>query len=143
MGAPDPFDMQATRLPLANDARRYTQSTMSYISIEGLAVAIGELLTLGSEKIKAHAGSLAALLLEELEGSGWTSFRPLGTRSASAHIIALEHPRGSVERAVESLREANIICGSRNDRIRISLAHFNDENDIRSLAQALRHGLPL
>ncbi len=35
MGAPDPFDFEATRLPLAGDARRYTQSTMSYVSLKG------------------------------------------------------------------------------------------------------------
>ena len=75
MGAPDPFDMQATRLPLANDARRYTQSTMSYVSLKGLTVAIAELLAMGPERIEAHAASLATLLIEELDGSGWTPLR--------------------------------------------------------------------
>ena len=140
MGAPDPFDMQATRLPLANDARRYTQSTMSYISIRGLTVAIGELLDLGSEKIEAHAKSLARLLVDELDGSGWTPYRSIDDKAASAHIITLGHPGGGVENAVKALRDANIICGSRNGRIRISLAHFNDENDVRSLVQVLRQG---
>ena len=140
MGAPDPFDMQATRLPLANDARRYTQSTMSYISIRGLTVAIGELLDLGSEKIEAHAKSLARLLVDELDGSGWTPYRSIDDKAASAHIITLGHPGGGVENAVKTLRDANIICGSRNGRIRISLAHFNDENDVRSLVQVLRQG---
>ena len=140
MGAPDPFDMQATRLPLANDARRYTQSTMSYISIRGLTVAIGELLDLSAEKIKAHAKSLARLLVDELDGSGWTPYRSIDDNAASAHIITLGHPGGGVENAVKTLRDANIICGSRNSRIRISLAHFNDENDVRSLVQVLRQG---
>jgi len=49
MGAPDPFDMQATKMPLAHDARRFTQSTMSYISMSGLTVALGELLAMGAE----------------------------------------------------------------------------------------------
>ena len=140
MGAPDPFDMQATRLPLANDARRYTQSTMSYISIRGLTVAIGELLDLGSERIEAHAKSLARLLVDELDGSGWTPYRSIDDKAASAHIITIGHPGGGVENAVKTLRDANIICGSRNGRIRISLAHFNDENDVRSLVQVLRQG---
>ncbi|MEE8262455.1 MAG: aminotransferase class V-fold PLP-dependent enzyme, partial [Gammaproteobacteria bacterium] len=77
MGAPDPFDMQATRLPLANDARRYTQSTMSYVSLTGLTVGIGELLAMELEKIEAHARSLASLLVEELDGSGWAPFRSI------------------------------------------------------------------
>jgi selenocysteine lyase/cysteine desulfurase len=140
MGAPDPFDMQATRLPLANDARRYTQSTMSYISMRGLTVAIGELLALSLEEIEAHAKLLARLLVDELDGSGWTPYRSIDDNAASAHIITLGHPGGGVENAVKTLRDANIICGSRNSRIRISLAHFNDENDVRSLVQVLRQG---
>ena len=46
MGALDPFDMQATKLPLAEDARRFTQSTMSYVSLSGLTVALGDLLAM-------------------------------------------------------------------------------------------------
>lgn len=33
MGAPEPFAYDATSLPMADDARRYTQSTMSYTSV--------------------------------------------------------------------------------------------------------------
>ncbi len=40
MGAPDPFAMDAQQLLLAPDARRYTQSTMSYISMAGLTAAL-------------------------------------------------------------------------------------------------------
>ncbi|MGR3343580.1 MAG: aminotransferase class V-fold PLP-dependent enzyme [Paracoccaceae bacterium] len=140
MGAPDPFDMQATKLPLANDARRFTQSTMSYISMTGLTVAIGELLVMGASKIEAHAQSLARLLDDELKGTGWTPFRSIEDRSASAHIIALENPAGDVDNTLKALREANIVCGSRNGRIRVSMAHFNNENDIRALAKILRKG---
>jgi len=140
MGAPDPFDMQATRLPLANDARRYTQSTMSYVSMKGLTVAIAELLAMGLGRIETHAESLARVLVEELDGSGWTPFRSIDDKSASAHIITLGHSEGGVENAVKVLRDAKYICGSRNDRIRISLAHFNDEDDVRSLVQVLRQG---
>ncbi len=138
MGAPDPFDMQATRLPLANDARRYTQSTMSYVSLRGLTVAIAELLAMGPQMIEAHAESLATLLVEELDGSGWTPFRSIEDKAASTHIITLGHPGGGVEATTKALRDANIVCSNRNNRIRISLAHFNDENDVRSLVQVLR-----
>ena len=140
MGAPDPFDMQATRLPLASDARRYTQSTMSYVSLKGLTVAIAGLLAMGLERIEAHAQSLATLLVEELDGTGWTPFRSIDDQAASAHIITLGHPGGGVEATMRALRDARIVCSNRNARIRISLAHFNDENDVRSLVQVLRQG---
>ncbi len=97
MGAPDPFDMQATKLPLANDARRFTQSTMPYICMSGLTVALGELLAMSAEKIEAHAQSLARLLDEQLRGTGWTPFRSIENRAASAPIIALVNPAAEAE----------------------------------------------
>ncbi|MBL4768065.1 MAG: aminotransferase class V-fold PLP-dependent enzyme [Rhodobacteraceae bacterium] len=127
MGATDPFDMQATRLPLAVDARRFTHSTMSYMTISGLTVAISELLALGSENIEAHARTLAASLNEALTGTGWTPYRPIDDKAASAHIITLGNPSGDVEKTLKLIRDANIVCSSRNGRIRVSIAHFNDE----------------
>ncbi|MGB7464747.1 MAG: aminotransferase class V-fold PLP-dependent enzyme, partial [Candidatus Acidiferrum sp.] len=55
MGASDPFGFDATSVSLANDARRYTQSTMSYASVAGLTVAVEQLLSLGQARIEAHA----------------------------------------------------------------------------------------
>ena len=138
MGAPDPFDFQATKLPLADDARRYTQSTMSYISLRGLTVAISELLFLGLSAIETHAAALARLLVENLEGSGWTPFRAIEDKAASGHIVSLSHNGGGIESAIEALRSKHIVCGSRNGRIRVSLAHFNDESDVNALIQVLR-----
>ncbi|MCJ8325091.1 MAG: aminotransferase class V-fold PLP-dependent enzyme [Rhizobiales bacterium] len=138
MGAPDPFDMQATKLPLADDARRFTQSTMSYISMAGLTVALGELLSMGAVNIEAHAQSLAKLLDEELKNTGWTPFRSIDDKAASAHIITLGNPTGNVENTLMTMRNANIVCGSRNRRIRVSIAHFNDETDIQALVKILQ-----
>jgi len=138
MGAPDPFDFQATALPLAEDARRYTQSTMSYVSMTGLTVAITELLALGLGAVETHADALAALLVEELEGAGWTPYRSLGDKAAASHIITLTHRDGTVEAALKALQAAKIVCGSRNNRIRVSLAHYNGESDLRSLARVLQ-----
>ena len=140
MGAPDPFDMQATKLPLANDARRFTQSTMSYMSMAGLTVSLDELLTMGAKNIEAHAQSLARLLDEKLKGTGWTPFRSTDDKAASAHIISLGNPAGNVENTLLKIRNANIVCGSRNRRIRVSIAHFNDENDIQTFVKILQQG---
>jgi len=141
MGAPDPFDFEATRLPLAKDARRYTQSTMSYVSLKGLTVAISELLAMDLDAVEAHAVSLATLLAEELEGSGWEPFRSADDKAASPHIITLSHQDGGIEAVEKALRDENIVCGSRNSRIRISLAHYNDESDVRTLTRVLRRVL--
>ena len=136
MGALEPFEFDATSVSLANDARRYTQSTMSYASMAGLTVAVEQLLSLGEARIEAHARKLAAMLVSEASEYGWQPFRSLGDPAASPHIISLGHPRENVQAVVESLRGHNIVCGIRGGRIRISLAPYNDASDVNTLIEA-------
>ena len=138
MGAADPFELQATRLPLAPDARRYTQSTMSYISIVGLGVAIEELLRMEPSRIQGHAEALSAVLLDGLEGTGWHPYRPLTDPAASPHIVTLAHPKAAAEATLQALLQAKIICSLRNGRVRLSLAHYSDEADVAAVVEALK-----
>ena len=137
MGAADPFGFDATSVSLANDARRYTQSTMSYVSMAGLVVAIEQLLSLGETRIEVHARSLAAMLASDVSKYGWRPFRSVGDPAGSPHIISLGRPRESVQAMVVRLRSQNILCGTRGGRIRISLAPYNDASDVDTLVEAL------
>jgi cysteine desulfurase / selenocysteine lyase len=136
MGASDPFGFDATSVSLANDARRYTQSTMSYVSMAGLMIAIEQLLSLGEARIEAHARRLAAMLISDASKYGWQPFRSVSDPAASPHIISLGHPRESVQAIVERLRSHNIVCCTRGGRIRISLAPYNDASDVNTLIEA-------
>ena len=136
MGASDPFEFDATSVSLASDARRYTQSTMSYASMAGLTVAVEQLLSLGQARIEAHARMLAAMLVNGASNYGWQPFRSLGDPAASPHIISLGHPRENLQAILESLRGQNIVCGIRGGRIRISLAPYNDASDVNALIEA-------
>jgi len=137
MGAPDPFGFDATSLQVAADARRFTQSTMSYVSMAGLTASLDQLLSLGIERVEAHAKALADLLVGELAASGWHPFRGTDDVAASPHIISLAHATRSNEAAVAALEERDIVCGKRAGRIRVSLAPYNDEGDVRALVEAL------
>ena len=137
MGASAPFGFDATSVSLANDARRYTQSTMSYVSMAGLVVAIEQLLSLGDTRIEAHARSLAAMLVSKASKYGWQPFRNVGDPAGSPHIISLGRPRESVQATVERLRNHNIVCSTRGGRIRISLAPYNDESDVNAVSEVL------
>lgn len=136
MGASDPFGFDATTVSVADGARRYTQSTMSYASMAGLTASIEQLLSLGEARIEAHARKLATMLVNDAGTYGWLPFRSISDPAASPHIISLGHPRASAQATVEILRSHKIICGSRGGRIRISLAPYNDATDIDSIVAA-------
>jgi len=137
MGASDPFDFDAKSVSFASDARRFTQSTMSYVSIAGLTVSIEQLLSLGENRIEAHARTLAALLVDGAREYGWEPFHDVHSVAASPHIISLAHSRTSARKTVEKLRDQRIICSARGERIRVSLAPYNDASDVMKLLQAL------
>lgn len=138
MCAPAPFEFDATTLLFEQDARRYTQSTLSYLSLVGLRVAIERLLLIAPEAFEAHARSLGKLLLDDIAGDGWRPFRSIDDSSAAPHIVALSHTKTNADTAVQTLRAKSIVCGNRNGRLRVSLAPYNDESDIRSVTDALR-----
>ena len=137
MGAPDPFEFEATQIRLADDARRYTQSTMSYVSMAGLTAALDQLLSLGEARIETHARRLAEMLHEKACKHGWQPFRDLSDHAASPHIISLMRPGKELDATLDALRRANIVCSSRGGRVRVSLAPYNDESDIDTLVAAL------
>ena len=140
-GADDPFAFDATLLSFAPDARRFTQSTMSYVSVAGLTAAVDELLAIGIDAVAGHAAQLAELLTAAVEPLGWRPYRPLADRAASSHIVALTPPAGAVVAdVVERLRGRGIVVSSRGDRLRVSLAHYNDASDVVALADALAGG---
>jgi cysteine desulfurase / selenocysteine lyase len=136
-GTSSPFDFQATSLHFAADARRFTQSTMSYISMAGLATALDHLMPLGESRLEAHSRRLSGRLIEGVHAHGWTPFRVLEDASASPHLVSLTHPVLGVERAIDALRRNRIVCGVRNGRIRISLAPYNNSVDVDALIDAL------
>ena len=135
-GAADPFAFDATQLSLAPDGRRFTQSTMSYVSVAGLTTAIDALLATGIAEVQQHAAQLAARLVERVEPLGWRPYRPLDDPASSPHIVAMTGEEPAVA-AAQRLRRHGIVCSARGDRLRVSLAAYNDESDLDALADAL------
>jgi selenocysteine lyase/cysteine desulfurase len=138
-GTDNPFVLDARTLRLANDARRFELSTMSYVSVVGLESSMAILSSAGLDRIARHAANLAARLVGGVEGLGWHPFRPLDDPGASPHIVSIRHARH--DPAVTAARlasEHQIICGTRGGGLRISLAVYNDEADVDRLAEALR-----
>jgi selenocysteine lyase/cysteine desulfurase len=139
MGALRPFDLDPLTLRLADDARRFELSTMSYVSAIGLESSIAMLSSLGFERIDEHARHLATYLVDRVAELGWRPFRPLSDPSATSHIVSLRHadhdPGVTAERLAS---ESRIICGRRAGGLRISLHVYNDGDDVDRLLEALR-----
>ena len=138
----NPFDMDATKLNLSKTAAKYTQSTISYISAVGLQTAIQQLLNIKVLNILKHSDKLAKMLFSNLEGSDWKFFRKTTSKEFSSHIISLMPPSADrLKSTFEHLSKKGLICGIRNERLRISIAHYNDSNDIKYLGASLLHDL--
>lgn len=138
-GTENPFAFDARTLRLANDARRFELSTMSYVSVVGLESSMAVLSSAGFDRIAQHASNLAERLVDRVEGLGWRPFRSLSDPGASPHLVSLRHARyHHDETAARLASEHRIICGGRGDGLRISLHAYNDEADIDRLAEALR-----
>ena len=72
----------------AEGARRFTQSTMSYVSVVGLTTAMDQLLAIGLDRVERHATRLHDLLLDAVEDRGWLPFRRTGRpRRRIAHRL--------------------------------------------------------
>ena len=137
MGAPEPFGFDATHVRFAHGARRYTQSTMSYVSIAGLTAALDDLLAVGETVIEEHARQLAGALIEAVGKHGWRPFRGLGDPAQSPHIVSLTHPAVDAQTATDALRRRQIVCGARTRGVRVSIAAYNQSRDIAELAEGL------
>jgi cysteine desulfurase / selenocysteine lyase len=139
MGAQRPFDLDPLTLRLADDARRFELSTMSYVSAIGLESSIAMLSSLGFERIDRHARRLATHLVDRVAELGWRPFRAPSDPSAAPHIVSLRHadydPGVTAERLAS---ESRIICGRRAGGLRISLHAYNDGDDVDRFAEALR-----
>jgi len=136
-GTSSPFDFEATSLQFAPNARRYTQSTMSYVSMAGLTTALDHLMSLDASRLEAHSRQLSRRLIQGAQAHGWSPFRALEDPSASPHIVSLARSDVAAETAIDALRRNRIVCGVRNDRIRISLAPYNNSVDVDALIDAL------
>ena len=133
----NPFDMNATELALAKSAAKYTQSTLSYISVIGLKTALDELLAMDIHEIEAHSCQLANIFIAGLRTLNWKPFLAKDAQEFSSHIISISSPTLDVQEALKHLRKNGIICSARNGSIRVSIAHYNNQYDIQSLLDNL------
>ena len=137
MSSQNPFETKAMELIFSNNARKYTQSTMSYLTVRGLELSARELIDINPLRIEKHALSLSSYLLESLKGSQWTAFREIDSSERSSNILSLRNQQIDSKKLSQELKDKNIVCSLRNGRLRVSIAHYNSQEDIDVLLAVL------
>ena len=137
MGAENPFSISHKFLSLSKTARRFTQATMSYVSIKGLEVSIKELLEMKIQNIEKHSKDLKTIFLGKLKDTSWNVFHDKIIDLSSSNIICISNDKKNLKEVSNLLFQNNIVCSYRNNHLRISIAHFNNENDIEKLFNLL------
>jgi selenocysteine lyase/cysteine desulfurase len=72
-----------------------------------------------------------------VQDQGWQPFRNRADPTAASHIVSLARRGRLSTETMTGLRRARIVCSTRGDRLRVSLAPYNNEDDIGALAGAL------
>ena len=129
--------MNTRDLKFANSAMKFTQSTISYITIKGIEQSLDQILRLSTKKISNHSKKLSKILLNKIQATPWQAFRTERDYEFSSHIIALGNADQDIVKYYKRLSENRIITSMRNKRIRISIAHYNCEEDVKKLANIL------
>ena len=139
MGTPKPFSMISDRCEYYKNAKSYTQSTMSYVSIIGLQNSIKEIIKLNPKKIEHHAINLSKYFNSGINKKKWHIFKNKNNSTNSFHIISFQPKSKFIEADMifQKLKKNKIICSLRNKKLRISFAHFNNQKDINHLLETL------
>jgi selenocysteine lyase/cysteine desulfurase len=134
------FNFDATRIALAQAARRMEYATVAYAAGLGMAAAIDYLMAIGIERIREHNLALASRLRKGLEALGASILTPRAD-SQRAGIVAARFPRGNAQEIVGRLGQAGIICASRLGAVRFSPHLFNHAGDVDRCLQELERVL--
>ena len=137
MSTQNPFETRAMELDFPKNARKYTQSTMSYLTVKGLELSVGELIELNPSRIEKHSLSLSSYLLKTIKGTKWNAFREIDSPERSPNILSLRNQKIDSKKLSQRLKDKKIVCSLRNERLRVSIAHYNSQEDIDALLEVL------
>ena len=117
-------------------ASRYEISTASHLGCVCQRQALDYILSLGVDRIRAHARPLTERLMKELPAAGYPSITPKGSDSPIVSFRVKD-----VARTRAKLKSANVVVtlsgGESGGYMRVSVSVFNNEADVNQLIQAL------
>jgi len=121
-GAPDMLD----------SAEKYEGGMLPFAPIYGMAESISMVLEISPAAVEARVMELVQKASQILETAGGEIAHP------NSPIMATRFPGRSAEALVQTLLERRILAAARHGRLRISTHFYNNEEDLRILAEALQ-----
>jgi selenocysteine lyase/cysteine desulfurase len=106
--------------------------TYDNAAIAGLSYSLPLLLSLGADRIQAHAQSLLKPLREQLPRLGYACITPEDSRGPIASFLVSDP-----KKTAAALKAAKIDVSMSPGRMRISPSIYNDESDVSKLLAAL------
>lgn len=130
----DPPGATVADITAGNTAHgRFAMGTTSWTGIVHLSYSLPWIKAVGVERLQAHRQPLADMVQTELRRRGYEPLTPLGNRTQLV-AFALKDAHAKLS---EPLKKANVTITVSANRFRVSLAAFNDANDIDRLLSAL------
>lgn len=115
------------------DASRYEPGNVNYVAYAGQYEALKRILALGVDNIYAYTKPMCDRLKKELPALGYKLITPIDARSSIVVVQAR-----NLKATEEKLRKAHVqVTSAGVNRIRISPALYNNEEDIDRLLAAL------
>ena len=111
---------------------------MSYVSIKGLEISIKEIMELKIKKIENHSIELKNLFIEKLNKTSWNTFHNKNINLSSSNIVCISDKNRDMKKISSILYQNKIICSYRNNHLRFSFAHYNNEIDVQNCLTVLR-----
>jgi selenocysteine lyase/cysteine desulfurase len=122
-------------------ARRFDMAERDhFISLEMAAVGIETVHGLGRAKVQRRLAALTDEIAESLADLGNQVSLP-DKRLRAEHVLSVGFPGGMPKKLIEQLAAENVHAAPRIGRLRISPHVYNDSEDVKRLALALRGAL--
>jgi selenocysteine lyase/cysteine desulfurase len=118
-------------------AQRWEGGTFAMPGLQAFGASLGLILEIGAEAVSRRIMDRADAVRELAESAGWTVY---GSRRPAdrSGIVALERPGVDPSATVRRLRGRGVAVACRRGRLRISPHVYNDDDDLRRLADGLR-----
>jgi selenocysteine lyase/cysteine desulfurase len=138
---PNPYNLNATELTYASDARKFEYSTMDYASPFGLAESMRYLAKMGHRNVTDHALSLTEKFIDIIRNDhARANVTTLTPEKENAHgSIASFRFEGRDQSAIAAeFGKRQVVVSQRFNGVRFSFHLYNTEEDLLRASRSLK-----